>query len=100
MPTLLHERVAKLEAACEEVGRDPKAIDITVGVTVAYPDLAETPERLQDPDYALFGTPKEIAAGFRAHEEAGVAHVICVTHPFTAPALDRLAEAYRVYRQG
>jgi alkanesulfonate monooxygenase SsuD/methylene tetrahydromethanopterin reductase-like flavin-dependent oxidoreductase (luciferase family) len=101
MPTLLHERVAKLEAACVEVGRDPKSIEVTVGVTVAYPDLSpDLPERLSDPDYALFGSPAEIAAGFRAHEEAGVSHVICATSPFTAPALERLAEAYRVYRQG
>jgi alkanesulfonate monooxygenase SsuD/methylene tetrahydromethanopterin reductase-like flavin-dependent oxidoreductase (luciferase family) len=100
-PALLPERVATLEAACVEVGRDPKSIDITVGITVAYPDLnPDLPERLTNPDYALFGSPQEIATGLRMHEEAGVAHVICVTNPFTAPALDRLAEAYRVYQQG
>jgi len=100
LPTLLPERVAKLEAACVEVGRDPKSIDITVGVTVAYPDLGDVPENVNDTNYYLTGTAEEIAAGFRAHEAAGVAHLICVTNPFTAPALERLAESYQIYRQG
>lgn len=98
LPTLLPERVAPLEAACVEVGRDPTSIAITVGVTVAYPDLGDPPENVNDPKYFLTGTAEEIAAGFRAHEAAGVSHVICVTNPFTAPALERLAESYRIYR--
>jgi alkanesulfonate monooxygenase SsuD/methylene tetrahydromethanopterin reductase-like flavin-dependent oxidoreductase (luciferase family) len=100
LPTLLPERVAKLEAACVEVGRDPKSIAITVGVHVAFPDLGEMPDNVDDPAYFLTGTAEEIAAGFRAHEEAGVSHVICVTFPFTPAALERLAEAYQVYRRG
>lgn len=100
LPTLLPERVAGLEAACREVGRDPAEIDITVGVTVAYPDMGEVPENVGDSSRFLTGTAEEIAAGFRAHEAAGVSHLICITNPFTAPALERLGESLRIYQQG
>ena len=42
-PTLLVERRAKLDAACAEVGRDPKTLEVTVGVSVAFPDLGDAP---------------------------------------------------------
>lgn len=100
LPTLLPERMAGLEAACAEIGRDIKTIDITVGVTVAYPDMGEVPENVDDSSKFITGTAAEIASGFRAHEAAGVAHLICITNPFTTPALERLGEALHIYQQG
>jgi alkanesulfonate monooxygenase SsuD/methylene tetrahydromethanopterin reductase-like flavin-dependent oxidoreductase (luciferase family) len=99
-PTKLAERRVGLEAACAEVGRDPKTIEVTVGVSVAFPELGEAIEGADDRDKYLSGDTAEIAAGFRAYADEGVGHIICATSPNTLPALDRLTEALRVYRGG
>ncbi len=98
LPTRLAERRADLDAACAEVGRDPATIETTVGVAVAYPDLDPTLEGTEDRDRYLAGPPAEIAAGLRAHAEAGVGHVIAAPFPNTPAALDRLSEALAVYQ--
>jgi alkanesulfonate monooxygenase SsuD/methylene tetrahydromethanopterin reductase-like flavin-dependent oxidoreductase (luciferase family) len=99
-PTKLAARRAELEAACAEVGRDPKTLEVTVGVSVAFPDLGEGTEDAGDRDKHLSGGAAEIAAGFRAYEAEGVGHIILASEPNTLPALDRLAEALRHYRRG
>ena len=99
-PTKLAERRAQLEAACAEVGRDPKTLEVTVGVSVAFPDMGESIEDADDRDKYLSGSAAEIAAGFRAYEAEGVGHIILSSSPNTLPALDRLAEALRLYREG
>jgi probable F420-dependent oxidoreductase len=93
------ERRANMERACAEVGRDPRSIDLTVGVHVAYPQ----PGIEFDPGKALTGTPEEVAASLRAYEEGGVAHVICgaladMTYEYTSHVMARVGEALSVYR--
>lgn len=95
------ERRANLEAACTEVGRDPKTLDMTVGVHCGYP--VEGVE--VDLEKVLTGTPEEVAAMFRAFEEAGVSHIICgaladVTYDYTTHVMTKIGEALRVYREG
>ena len=90
---------ADLAAACAAVGRDPATLDITVGVTVRYPDLIETPPPAgTTPAKAMTGTPAEVAAGLRAHEALGAGHLIVALEPTTPAAVDRLAEAVRIAR--
>ena len=98
-PTKLAERVAALEAACAEVGRDPATIEVTVGVSVALPEPGQTLEGADDPDKVLSGSAEEIAAGLREYAELGVGHVICSTFPNDAASLGRLADALRAYRE-
>lgn len=98
MPTRLDERRAALDAACAEVGRDPAEIETTVGVSVAYPDLDPTIEDADDEDRFLSGSAADIAAGLRAHDEAGVGHVIVNIAPNTPRALTRLADALHFYQ--
>ncbi len=100
LPTLLGERRERLEAACREVGRDPQTLEVTVGVSVAFPDLGDGPPFADDRDKYLGGSAEEIAAALRAYEELGVGQVICSCSPNTPAALDKLAEAVEVYRKG
>jgi alkanesulfonate monooxygenase SsuD/methylene tetrahydromethanopterin reductase-like flavin-dependent oxidoreductase (luciferase family) len=93
------ERRANMEQACEEVGRDPKTLDVTIGVHVAYP----IPGIEFDPAKVLSGTPEEVAAGLRAYEEAGVSHIICgaladVTYDYASYVMAQVGEALQVYR--
>lgn len=91
----LAERRAALEAACAAVGRDPSTLEITVGVAVALPeDGGEPPPS----DRALSGSAEAIAAELRRYEQAGASHLICRLSPRSEAALERLAEALRLYR--
>lgn len=94
-PDVLAERRQGLEAACTEVGRDPATLAVTVGVTVAFPDLLPDDDDgdEHDPAKVLRGSVEEIAAGLRAYADQGVAHVICMCNPTTDETLERLARA-------
>jgi alkanesulfonate monooxygenase SsuD/methylene tetrahydromethanopterin reductase-like flavin-dependent oxidoreductase (luciferase family) len=94
---------ADLETACRTVGRDPATLDITVGITVRYPDLAAplapgaTP--LDAPTTpALSGDARSVADGLAAHAAIGVSHVIAVLEPCTPAAVTRFAEALALFR--
>jgi alkanesulfonate monooxygenase SsuD/methylene tetrahydromethanopterin reductase-like flavin-dependent oxidoreductase (luciferase family) len=97
------ERRADLERACVEVGRDAQAIDVTVGVHVAMPELLKEPEI--NPETTLCGTPEQIGEAFRAYKAAGVSHLICgaladMTPEYTSQVMTRVAEAVTIYRSG
>jgi alkanesulfonate monooxygenase SsuD/methylene tetrahydromethanopterin reductase-like flavin-dependent oxidoreductase (luciferase family) len=81
-----------MEAACREVGRDPKTLEVTVGVSVSYR------EERPDPLKALSGEPEEIAAGLTGYAAADVGHVICALSPNTPESLARFIEAFKVYQ--
>lgn len=98
------ERLARvrgeLEAACVAVGRDPATLDVTVGITVRYPDLAApradgapAPEPV---GVALSGSDAEIAAGLAAHAAAGARHLIVALEPASVASVQRLAAAVRL----
>jgi probable F420-dependent oxidoreductase len=89
-----------LEAACADLGREPGTLEVTVGVNVAFPDLAETPERIKNPEKSLSGDTEAIAAGLRGYEAAGVGHVICSCVPIMGKSVSRLAEAHALWRRG
>jgi alkanesulfonate monooxygenase SsuD/methylene tetrahydromethanopterin reductase-like flavin-dependent oxidoreductase (luciferase family) len=99
-PTLFHERRADMLAACADVGRDPATLEVTVAVSVAYPDLeANLPEATADPDKFLIGSPEEIASALREYADLGVAHVICNVNSGKPEAIAQLAEALKMFRQ-
>ena len=96
-PAELAERLETIYAACADVGRDPKTLEITVGVQVNAPDLGDTFNMTENP---LTGPAEELAEAFQGYEEAGADHLIIFPLPTGVPVLERLAEAVQAYRTG
>lgn len=94
-PEPLGERVAMMRDACVKVERDPDTLVITVGISVAFPDLGEGRSIAAEP---LTGSVDEIARAFAAYEKAGADHLQIGISPYGLPALERLAEAVKIYR--
>jgi alkanesulfonate monooxygenase SsuD/methylene tetrahydromethanopterin reductase-like flavin-dependent oxidoreductase (luciferase family) len=95
-PETMAEPLAKIEAACREVGRDPATIGITALIGLWFPDLqAKKPSFFDNP---LTGTVQEIAAAMRGYAELGVQHIMFQCEPYTPKARQRLTEALQLYR--
>src|SRR6185437_11957561 len=95
-PETMAEPLAKIEAACREVGRDPATLGITALIGLWFPDLqAKQPSFLGKP---LTGTVQEIAAAMRGYADLGAQHLIFQCEPYTPEALQRLTEALHLYR--
>jgi alkanesulfonate monooxygenase SsuD/methylene tetrahydromethanopterin reductase-like flavin-dependent oxidoreductase (luciferase family) len=90
-------RLAALEAACAEVGRDPATIGKSAGIVVEPTSFTGSE--------AIFGPPvrgpaEEIADALRAFGEAGYTNVELVLWPPTLPALDALAPVIEMLDAG
>lgn len=95
-PETMLEPIARIGAACRQVGRDPATLGVTALIGLWFPDLnAEKPSFFANP---LTGTAEEIAAALRGYEELGVRHVMVQCQPYTAETRRRLADALRIYR--
>jgi probable F420-dependent oxidoreductase len=95
-PETMLEPIARIEAACRQVGRDPATLGITALIGLWFPELhTERPVSFDNP---LTGTPKEIAAALRGYEELGVQHVMFQCQPYTAQTRRHLADALQIYR--
>src|SRR5215472_13865810 len=95
-PETMAGPLAKIDAACREVGRDPTTLGITALIGLWFPDLqAKQPSFLDTP---LTGTVQEIAAAMRGYAGLGVQHIMFQCEPYTPEALQRLTEALRLYR--
>ena len=95
-PETLAEPLAKIEAACREIGRDPATVGITALIGLWFPDLqAKKPSFLDNP---LTGPVQEIAAAMRGYAELGVQHIMFQCWPYTPEARQRLTEALQLYR--
>jgi probable F420-dependent oxidoreductase len=91
----LADRLEQIRNACAGVGRDPATLAVTVGVDVALPDLGEISPLGQK---SLSGPVEDLARAFHEFEQAGVAHLIVYVSPFVLPAMERVAEAVRLYQ--
>jgi alkanesulfonate monooxygenase SsuD/methylene tetrahydromethanopterin reductase-like flavin-dependent oxidoreductase (luciferase family) len=91
----LAARKASIEQACREVGRDPTSLALTVGINVAYPDLAGFEGTT---DNQITGTASVIAAVLAQFERLGAAHLQVDLSPNTESAVARFGEAIRAYR--
>ena len=95
-PSTMAAPLAKIEAACREIGRDPATIGITALIGLWFPDLqAQQPSFFDNP---LTGTVQELAAAIRGYAQLGVQHIMFQCEPDTAEARQRLTEALRLYR--
>jgi probable F420-dependent oxidoreductase len=95
-PETMGQPMAKIQAACREVGRDPTTLGITALIGLWFPDLQATqPTFFETP---LTGTPQEIAEAMRGYAELGVAHIMFQCEPYGPESVRRLTEALQLYR--
>jgi FMNH2-dependent dimethyl sulfone monooxygenase len=90
----LHERLAALDAALEAEGRDPAALERTIGLLVRDPDQPSDEEG----EEWFAGGVEELAELLREYEQLGFAHAIVIMEPRTTRSIERLAEAARLSR--
>lgn len=92
-PSLL-ERRAALAQACEDVGRDPAEIALTVGVSVDYPDADEPSPTRGRGD--IRGEPAQVAEALMSFADAGYSEAMVWLGPKNERSLERLAESVRL----
>lgn len=83
--------------ACQDTGRDPATLGITVLGYVHYPSLMPLPQGLDNPP--LTGTPTQLARALLAYEQAGVEHIMLHVLPYTPAAIRKLEQSLHIYRQ-
>ncbi len=81
-------RLAALEAACLEVGRDPASIGRSAGIIVEPTDITGAAEALATP---VRGSPEEIADELRAFRAGGFTQIEILLWPRTLAALEAMA---------
>jgi alkanesulfonate monooxygenase SsuD/methylene tetrahydromethanopterin reductase-like flavin-dependent oxidoreductase (luciferase family) len=86
-------RLAALEAACTEVGRDPATIGRSAGLAVEPTSVSGAADVLRVP---IRGSAARIADAFREFHEAGFDHIEVVLWPPTLPALDAMEPVVRL----
>lgn len=94
-PETMAGPMAKFEAACREVGREPKTVGVTALIGVWFPDLQDRKPPFEN---HLTGTPEEMAAAMRGYSELGVDHIMLQCAPYVPEAIERVTEALRLYR--
>jgi alkanesulfonate monooxygenase SsuD/methylene tetrahydromethanopterin reductase-like flavin-dependent oxidoreductase (luciferase family) len=87
----LRQQLRALDQALKDEGRDPAAVERTVGMIVVDPDT-----NAQVEEDAFAGTVDGLARAWDDFERLGIAHIIVVTQPMTERSLDRLAAAVRL----
>ena len=90
-------RLAALEAACVDVGRDPATIGKSAGIVVEPTSFTGSAEVLGTP---VHGSPAEIADGLRAFGLAGFTNLELVVWPPTLAALDAMAPVLELLDAG
>jgi alkanesulfonate monooxygenase SsuD/methylene tetrahydromethanopterin reductase-like flavin-dependent oxidoreductase (luciferase family) len=80
-------RLAAIEAACLEVGRDPATIGRSAGIVVEPTSVTGAAEVLAAP---LRGSAEEIADGLRAFRDGGFTQVEILLWPRTLAAVDAM----------
>jgi alkanesulfonate monooxygenase SsuD/methylene tetrahydromethanopterin reductase-like flavin-dependent oxidoreductase (luciferase family) len=98
--TELPSRLAELDAACSDVGRDPGTLDVTVGQIVATPETTRDPDESASTGRFSFTSAEDLADEWRGFEELGVAHLIVWPQPFDRECLQLVTAALHDYRAG
>jgi alkanesulfonate monooxygenase SsuD/methylene tetrahydromethanopterin reductase-like flavin-dependent oxidoreductase (luciferase family) len=86
-----------LDAACRDVGRDPRMLARSVSVQV---DLPGAQPNLSPTARPLTGTPAEIAAVLRDFAREGIDHIQLVLNPNTLASIERIAPAVTMVTAG
>jgi len=93
----LSERQTALTAALTKEGRDPSSLEVTVGITVAFPELGAKPDSTER-EKIIAGGVQEVAEGLRGYRDAGVGHLIVALDPMTDESIAKLSEAWEIAR--
>lgn len=92
----LRPLLVKIDAACEEAGRDPATLSRTVALLVGMSD--SSPETRHG--RPLRGTPEALAAELRRYAEAGVSHVQIYFEPYSSGTIEEFAPVLALLDQG
>ena len=90
---LLHETLARFEAALTEADRDPAAVARMVGVSVRDADQPAVPEPEEN---AIDGDVDDLARALDAYAALGIDHLVVGLEPITARSVARLAAARKL----
>ena len=95
-PAVVKERHEPLAQACAAIGRDPAAIEITVGTEVRLQPRKDD----GTPDNAIAGTPEEIARRLQDFASVGTSHLIVALDAVTPASVTQLGHIAELIRQG
>jgi alkanesulfonate monooxygenase SsuD/methylene tetrahydromethanopterin reductase-like flavin-dependent oxidoreductase (luciferase family) len=96
-PETVGPQLGMLDAACAEVGRDPRTIRRTVGAFVAFPGAEDDPGGIHA--RSIVGTPGQVAERFHALHRAGVDHITLFASPWGLRAVEQLGETIARLRE-
>ena len=99
-PAELAPLLAKVDAACEAIGRDPKSLARSFAVFVDLDGDAPPSNSVNAGGVEpLSGNPAELAEQFRGYAEVGIDHLQVLVHPMTAAGIERLAPVLEILDQ-
>jgi alkanesulfonate monooxygenase SsuD/methylene tetrahydromethanopterin reductase-like flavin-dependent oxidoreductase (luciferase family) len=87
----LRQKLRAFDQALKSEGRDPAAVERTVGMIVVDPDTNARAE-----ENAFAGTVDGLARAWDGYERLGIEHTIVLSQPMTEQSLDRMAAAVRL----
>jgi len=94
---------ARIDAACDEVGRDPATLSRVIGIQV---DLLNASRQAMQPrqwvmaPWPLTGTPEELAAQIRRYADARVEHMMVWIDPVSGAGIEAFAPVLDLLNQG
>lgn len=94
-PEQLPPLLAKIDAACKSVGRDPATLKLTVAVLIQFG--AEASRR--NSSNPIRGSASELANTFERFARAGIEHIQLVLDPITLESIEKAAEALALFRR-
>ncbi|HZO26817.1 MAG TPA: LLM class flavin-dependent oxidoreductase, partial [Chloroflexota bacterium] len=90
VPETAQQQLGLLDAACEEVGRNPDTIMKTIGAYVAFPGAEDDPGGVHA--NSIVGEPEQVAERFHALHKVGVQHINLFASPWGLRAVEQLGK--------
>jgi alkanesulfonate monooxygenase SsuD/methylene tetrahydromethanopterin reductase-like flavin-dependent oxidoreductase (luciferase family) len=98
LPADLLPLLARVDDACQEVGRDSKTLERTGAVQIAFPGLKREP--FDDGRGQVSGTTEELATLLRSYASAGVGHLIVWLFPNVPESIEAFAPVLELLDRG